>query len=344
MHQPLVKHHHRLPPIVTAEPLWVFRLTALNVAAIALHIVSASLGQALIRESNPKIPCIAPLFEYVTSGSRNSEIFHTEPKVIFRIGALTSLVVFEWITAGFHVLYVVQLHSARFREFVARFLDMRTHSINPLRWVEYSITAGILSAFGNLNLGITDFYIFLTMLSSNIAIQAIGYVLEILDGRDNFQKRLSRILWWQATLINVTHVAFLLYQLFSSKTHTTVFYYNVLPYTILYQTFGIVAKLNFNRTGPFAHASYTEFFYILLSLSTKLAVFWLGFSTFRGIEETRGFAAHTKGVDWDAVRNVASYGPLGILVLISIMEWYKMYNSTHGTKFTESVPKLALNI
>jgi len=298
---------------------WVRRLTFLNLLALAVHVVSASLGTVLIQHGNPMVSAIAPLFEYNTVAGAG--FFEPRPQTIFRIGSLTSLVLFEWITAFFHVVYLLQIHSPFFRELL--FSITGGGGTNPVRWIEYAITAGIMAAFANLNIGITDFYLFLKVLTSNIALQMVGFVLEIMDSSDNLHRRIGNILWNQATMLNLVNVFILLFQIFKSDLHTSRFYYNVIPYSVLFQTFGIVAWQNFDRAGFFASPDYAEAWYIGLSLGTKFAVFWLGFSTYRGIEEERGFAQKVADVDWDAVRYTSSYLPAGLMLAVALYEYMR---------------------
>lgn len=158
-----------------------------------------------------------------------------------------------------------------------------------------SITAGIMASLANLNIGISDFYLFLKVICSNIAVQMIGFILELLDHRNPLHLRVAGILWNQASILNMINVFILLFQIFESDVHSNIFLWNILPYSIVFQTFGIVCWLDFKKTGPFAKTEYTEAWYIGLSLGSKFAVFWLGYSTYRSLEEDRGFAAKTPG-------------------------------------------------
>lgn len=293
-------------------------LTVLNCGALVIHVTSGALGVVLLRHGNPDVHAVAPLFEYYTS-SKSGELFKAKPKTIFHVGSLDSLVAVVWITAIFHVLYLVQLYSPWFCGFLRDVLG--GGGVNPLRWVEYAMTSTIMAAFGNLNIGITDFYLFLKVLCTGVALQMIGFVLELLDHKDALHARVAGILWNQATLLNLVNIFIILFQVFASSTHTTIFYWNVIPYSIYFNTFGIVSWLSFKRSGPFASASYTEAWYIALSLSTKFAVFFLGFATYRGLEEDRGFADKTPGVDWNVVRLMASYLPSGILVCVAVWQY-----------------------
>lgn len=94
-----------------------------------------------------------------------------------------------------------------------------------------------------------------------------------------------------------------------------MFYYNVIPFSIWFQTFGIVARLAFRRWRQFRDRYFAEKWYVILSLSTKVTVFWLNYSTYRGISEDNGWAPRTPGVNWNVVRWLASYLPLAGVLL-----------------------------
>lgn len=115
------------------DPEWVFFLTCLNALAFVIHVVSASLGTALVKRGNPLVPAIAPFFEYKTDGG--ADFFVPRPRTIFTIGSLTGLLLFAWITAAFHLVYVLQLYSPEFRYRQVRILG--GGGTNPIRWIEY---------------------------------------------------------------------------------------------------------------------------------------------------------------------------------------------------------------
>lgn len=285
-------------------------LAVLNVFAAAAHIVSASLGLVLTQHGDPKVSAVASLVEFQTA--TQGSVFRPTPQVIFTTSTLKPYVAVEFITAGFHIIYLTALLWRPFDALLRRYVA-DTPSANPLRWVEYGITATIMGAFGSLNVGITSFYYFLKLVSSGVCLQLCGYIIELLDNDSARDRRLFKLVWMLGTLLNIFTVAIMLYQIFASKTHQTVFYYNVVPFSIWFQTFGVVAQLAFKKWRQFADPFFTERWYIMLSLSTKLAVFWLSFSTYRQIAEENGFAERTGGVNWTAVRFVASYVPLSLV-------------------------------
>lgn len=296
-------------------------LTVFNVVALGLHVFCGAAGYVLARSANPKVPCIAPLFEYQTNAAPGTPFFTPMPKVMFRVGVLLGLQLFAWITAFFHIVYIVQLWTPSFQRWLKDTFGERT--VNPIRWLEYSVTAGIMTAFGALDVGLTDFNLFVKFLVNNVVLQMAGLMLEMLNSKNPIELRIGRWIWAQASLLNIANVALMLYQIFASKTHTNVFYYNIVPYALLFNTFGIVAWLNFKQSGFFKSPVYTEMWYIGLSLGTKFSLFWVGYATFRGLQEERGFAPRTANVNWETARICAAVIPISVMAFVAIIEYFR---------------------
>ena len=331
---------------------WTFQkklLVAANLGAAAAQLTSGVLGTLLIGQSDPKVTCVAPTIEFQSAGmalitnssAGNATYFAPQPfykpapTQWFSVGTLLGTVLFAYLTGAAHLVYLAQTLSPAFRRATCERLD--NDGCNPLRWAEYAVTTAIMSSLGQLAFGITDAYLFLHSLSATAGVMIIGYVIEKLDGgfytesggrvTDAAAQRPARLarslvslLWLQATVLNLTNTFVILYQLFASKTNTTVFYYNVIPFALLFQTFGLVAQNNFRMSRYFADPVHAELWYMGLSFGTKQAVFWLNFSTYRGLEVTRGFVAATPGVNWDAVRWTAAVLPLALMVAVYAYE------------------------
>jgi hypothetical protein len=246
----------------------------------------------------------------------------------------SSLIV-EFITAGFHCIYLAALLYDDVDFAIRQWVD--TPSANPLRWVEYAITATTMSAFGSLAIGIADLYYFLKTVFSGVCLQVLGYSIEILDTvvDRELRDRLFFVLYYVlGQLTNLPTIAILLYQIFASKTHSAfwLFLQNTLPFALWFNTFGIIAQLNYKKWRQFRDPYFTERWYILLSLSTKLAVFWLSFGTFKKITEDGGYSSNS-GVNWNAVRYSAMSVPAAWVVLYAMydgMVWNSLEQLSGG--------------
>lgn len=299
-------------------------LVRLNAFAFVCHLISGVLGVILAKQSNPAVYAYAPLVEF--SSNTTAGVFTPTPKQIFKTGAFTGLILFAFITAGFHIIYIMILLSPSLDAFIRRRL-VDSSSLMPLRWVEYGITATIISAWGQLSIGNDSFYFFLTMLTSGFSFQFFGLLLEKLDCFNKKDRNIAEVIWNIASLINISPVAILLYQLFASRTHNQqIFIYNIAPYALWFQSFGVIAWLTFIRYHQFKDRAFSEKWYLVLSLSTKLTIFWLGFSTFREISVKQGWVAATPGVDWYRVRMTAAYLPFGLVFFVALndaMDWWR---------------------
>ena len=302
-------------------------LTFLHFVAIFIHLISGILGTLVALSNNPHVSVYSSLVSFVNRTDDGSYLIKNPTKV-FTIATLSPNIAVEFITCFFHILYVLQLHWSTFDDFVKRFVS--TNSKNALRWVEYGITATIMMAFGNIAVGISDFYFFLKIVTNGFALQAIGYCIELLtyDKRDKnaIDNRLFKILYNFIGLnLNIVNVVILLYHVFSSDTGSSYKYYieNSAPFGLWFQTFGIVCYLSFYRYRQFACINFTEKWYILLSLSTKVATFWLSFGTFRRILEDQNVIPPIQGVNWNSVRYCAMTIPAIIVIIYAVVDWYK---------------------
>lgn len=303
----------------------VSTLVRIHVVAIVLHIASGGLGLYFIQDGNPNVDVSAPLFEYVMNPGPGESYFRPTPKVIFSVAILTPLVVVEFITAFFHIIYIAALIFPGVDSFLRRWI-LDSPSTNPLRWIEYGITATMLASFGNLAIGIIDFYVFVRNVFCGITLQGLGYMIELLGPyRLNSQMPAVKIYrglyYFQGLLNNLPFVGILLYQTFASTTHGAfnIFLENTFPLAIWYNTFGVICQMSFYEWRQFVDPKFTEKWYIILSVSTKITIFWAEFATFKKITEDNGVVP-SSGIDWDLVRYLSLSVPAGTVLCTAIYD------------------------
>ena len=306
--------------------------------AIVVHGTSAILGTLLIANygGDPKVPLYAPLVEFMSSSQNRGALYVPKPMHIFNCRVFLPAVLFEWLTMAAHVVYLsVEFLSPNNRVRLFRIASGRkytakdgtvtwevSHAYNPLRFYEYAVTATIMQVGGMVALGITDFYFFVLSIVANVALQVVGYILEIMDRDSLSHQRIAAILLNMFTLITFAQLFALFMQMFASQTHhLSVFLWNLIPNFILWQSFGLVARSNFYKKGPFEDALFTEKAYMALSIITKLSLFWLQFATYHEIAESLG-TVPVVGVNWAAIRWFSGFGLSGLLVLYGGTEWW----------------------
>jgi hypothetical protein len=330
-----------------AQPLPVYTskrtILGLHVAAIVLHAVSGTLGLLVRRNGDPSQSLVEPLFEF-SQGGKGAFITPT-PKTLFSVPALLPLCIVEFVTAFFHIVYALAVVNPTVDAIIRTVFD--TPSVNSLRWFEYALTATAMSAFGGVNAGIASFPYFLKIVFSGFALQACGYAIELLDFNSPRDRRLFNIIWFViGNGLNLSGIGILLYQIFGSKTHGAfwLFVQNTVPFALWFQvrfmyqrlqvveysqqtqTFGLIARWTFRKWRQFSDPWFAERWYILLSLSTKVATFWLAFATYRKIVEDNGFATKSN-INWNIVRFCAMSIPAGWVFLFGLSDW----SSWNGT-------------
>lgn len=310
-----------------------------HVAAIVLHLFSGGMGVYLIRDGNPSVDVIAPLFEFVSNPAPNAPYFNPIPKTIFSIEILTPLVAVEFITAFFHMVYIMALLNTSVDEFLRKWI-LDSPGANPLRWIEYGITATLLASFGNIAIGITDFYVFVRNISCGVILQGLGYLIELITPLRKDSKvpalRLYRALYYfQGLLNNLPFVGILLYQTFASKTHDAfhIFLENSFPLAFWYNTFGVICQMSFFEWRQFVDPKFTEKWYIILSISTKVTIFWVEFATFKKIVEDNGVAS-SSGVDWDIIRYISLSVPFAVVLFAGLRDWMEWNSMSRKDVFT----------
>ena len=300
-------------------------LVVLHYIAIAIHVFNGVCGCIIsANERQVLVPLIAPFFKYVENVP--GELLIPQPAKVFSVNILWPNIAVEFITAAFHILYVAQLESKSFATWIRRYVT-DTSSINSLRWFEYAVTATMMMSFGSVALNANDFYFFLRSVSAGIALQCCGWCIEVLDCDNYRDMRLYKVLWFAIGFnLNFVGVIVLMAQTFGSSLGKTIWYFveNTVPFALWFQTFGAVAEYTFRRRWQFRDSYFSEKYYILLSLSTKVAVFWLSYGTYRQILEGNGVLEATPGINWLAVRIVAIILPAVALIAyigIDIRNW-----------------------
>ena len=297
----------------------------LHIGAFLLHLISGVLGYYACQSHNPEFRLTVPLFEFVKGASDINSFIKPLPTTAAHVRAFTPSLFVEFFTAGAHLIYWFAMTFDGFDYYIRKVLP--SPSANPLRWVEYAITASVMSSFGGVNMGMNDFFYLMKTFALGVILQTCGYLIELLDSTsdDRRDKIFFNVLYWIVGYIsNFVSVGLMLGQLFASKLHSELhlFIENSLPFAFYFSLFGIVCRYSYQKRGLWIDPWFAEKYYIVLSWSTKIAVFWLSFGTYRKIIADLGFGS--SGINWDAVRYCAiaiPFVPLAIIFVYDMIRW-----------------------
>ena len=133
-----------------------------------------------------------------------------------------------------------------------------------IRWIEYAITCTLMSISSLVSSGTNDLITILSFVFSGVALQIIGALIEQL--KDQW-----KILLFVGVLIE-TNISFSLifYSLVSSSTELQII--ELIAYIVFYSLFPLNCVLNAGFDIPFQQ---TDWYYNVLSLSSKFGLFWI---------------------------------------------------------------------
>lgn len=238
-----------------------------------------------------------------------------ESPVLFRYQPAWLILAFTLLTAGSHVLQANRYrHDAAFARAILR---DRTRA-NALQWIEYAVTASLMTVVIAQLSGMRDLLLLVLLVLMNVAMQALGYAHEAANtySRRRGKARFPRTFW---TAFGVAWLLFVAIWLaiawYFVASATSLCPGETLPWfvwavffvlLVFFAQFGVAMALHFASTtcrtadaltcSPAARADirwgdpvFNAIVYCFLSLNTKLALEWI---TFAGLID---FALNTSG-------------------------------------------------
>ena len=190
--------------------------------------------------------------------SEESEVQLQLPSVILLHG-LVALV-----TVLFHSFVYLPIH----REWGATVWEQGFLSV---RWLEYSITCTLMSIASIMSAGTRDVLILVSCVFSGVSMQLIGCAIEQM-------KKQYRPLFLIGSLVNTSTSVYTIWYIASAPSGDSnqwiefvayTFYYALFPLNCFWDTYSADNK------GDEYHFKRTDWIYNVLSLSSKVSLFWL---------------------------------------------------------------------
>lgn len=168
----------------------------LHIIAIVFHLTDGILGLLVLRDTSTSVTFAHHLPTYTTGDHGDAPgcpavrgdgayTITYEEKCAFEWNGLLALVVAEFITAFFHVLYLVEVwwvynRSKKDMSFGVGFVLRQWWNDNyhTLRWIEYAISATLISLSNLGGVGIQSVSAFIMALGALVGVQGCGLVIE----------------------------------------------------------------------------------------------------------------------------------------------------------------------
>lgn len=306
-------------------------MVVLHITAIALHVFSAWVGLS-IDSTSFKHSLVYEQRQYRRVGNYSTNLTNAcilpSNKIVNNYTTICSdnvwdgvlwLSVMEIITAVFHILYIVECYCEL--PFDYDFIELKAH---PLRWIEYSLTATIITLATLSGTGERSLLIFIIVGMLSPITHACGALAELVYTSPHINKRFI-IQWLLFTLGCIPQI--IIFVLIAANIMTTtseptsdfdkwqiqsmiyVIHYLVFPVIFIIYTVG---KMTFETS---------EICYVSASIGSKMALFWLVISTLKIYAEKYNMI-ETSNVSWDTVWYVSLIVPPTITVVVPFIVLY----------------------
>jgi len=248
------------------------RLKWLNLALCALHAASAIFIYSKLDTISPRFTAVPVLAKSVVS----------EERQLFTVNLPLLICVFFFLTSMFHLYYAFSPSYAR----------MLAKGSNPLRWLEYSITATLMVVVLALSANLQTFTTLVVVAAASFAVMLIGGVVEQLLAKANglgLAKWLTFVAWvLQLAIFFVVGFVFVntirdVNNKLSSEAQQLIprwVYFILVAELVFFTLFGVVQfvqLVNVERQKSVSFVKY-EVAYHMLSLFAKLSLGWVFFA------------------------------------------------------------------
>lgn len=269
-------------------------LRILHWSAAATHVLWVALAASCFTSYDDKV--VTPVWtQNITyaAGEDNSFIQFGPRTTVFKFYPLPTLIGFVAITAVAHVGYAL--------------LPGAGGDGNPWRWLEYMISATMLTLNASVGVGASSEDAFAFVLALSVVMQATGLGLDMVH--DSPVARMRELLLFMGFTCCVVIVVVLARHAHSAVGILVNEQRVAATYGLFYLSFGVVGTLRAYNVGLLRGSAFTEFVYVMLSLSCKTSMFWLSYA---GIRQTLEHVLPDQpraGVDWALVQNLAASVP-----------------------------------
>lgn len=196
------------------------------------------------------------------------------------------------------------------------------------RVIEYTITAGLLDIAILSTIGYQDYYMYLMAVTSNLVIQLIGYIIELIkEIKTKYKQELLGLLYFcgfvllTAKLFVAYHTAVDIDGLFRDGQKQTLFRALVTFYCIFYIAFAVHHVL-ITTVKKYSVIIQEDRYYVILSLTTKLTLAYMLVFMIRHAGNMLKIDHHDSGknTNWDNVQGTVIFFGLTGAFLYPVVE------------------------
>lgn len=255
------------------EPITYEYLKHFNRNAGILHLIQGILMVFL----GTILDFAQDIYTLYTNFYIDPETFETEilpdPQLLFTFEALGIAVgSFLLISATFHLLIAYPLNK-KYNEYMDR-------NINPLRWLEYSVSSSIMIVLIALFFSVLSFWLLVAIFFLNFNMIMFGLMMELHNEYTEKTNWTGYILGWISGIIPWVIITAYFYGVSSNLGEGPPDFVYIIYWVevILFNGFAFNMLLQYLKVGPWKDYLFGERVYVILSLVAKTLLAWLVFA------------------------------------------------------------------
>jgi len=203
----------------------------------------------------------------------NNASQHLEPatKTLFHVQLPWLIAIFFFLSALAH-LFVATIYNRRYGQSLKL-------GINKVRWIEYSLSAGVMMVAIGMLVGIYDASSLAMIFVLITVMNLMGLVMEVHNQTTKKTNWLSYIIGCWAGIVPWLVVAFYLWLGAHQGSRAPTFVYWIfVSIFVFFSCFAVNMILQYKKIGPWKDYLYGERAYIILSLVAKSLLAWQVFA------------------------------------------------------------------
>jgi hypothetical protein len=209
------------------------------------------------------LPVTTTYFE--SSGVGNSLAHVT--REIFRVQTAHILVIFLLVPSIMHLIIALPGVFPKYRQLIE-------NKFNPLRWLEYSITAPLMIVLLAMLSGIFDFSTIILLFAVSVSMLLFGANMEVIN------RKLEKVQWSSfifGSIFGIVPWIIIWMHIAGARDISLIPYYTLIAFFSLlafFAFFPLNIFLYYKKIGPWKDYEFVETCFVILSLCSKSALAW----------------------------------------------------------------------
>jgi hypothetical protein len=203
---------------------------------------------------------------YLESNSGNSFLGHVT-KELFRVQVAHILIIFLLVPSILHLIIAIPSVYAKYRKFIE-------NKINPIRWLEYSITAPLMIILVAMLTGIFDLSTLILLFTAGVSMLLFGANMEYAN------KNMGNVKWANfiyGSIIGIIPWIIIWMHIAGARDISLIPMYTIIAFFSLlafFAFFPLNMFLYYMKVGPWKDYEFVETCFVMLSLCSKSALAW----------------------------------------------------------------------